>query len=392
MIIFATCAYFNGLIYNPFKKERLQIFLSRLFGRLMKSWSWVLLVTLTILIKWASWYPDWVEHNYTYGIYPLVSRVQRFLFGWMPFSIGDLFYAFLLLVLLFRLARFFRLLFQKKLTRAYFGAGLQQFIFFFLFIYVFFNLLWGLNYNRKGISYQLGIEVKAYSLEDLDTLTSNLQEHLNVYAAQVTGAQRDSFDRKRALFRECTDAYRLAKLKYPFLDYPPVSVKPSLFSYLGNYLGFQGYYNPFSGEAQVNTTIPRFLEPFVTSHEIAHQLGYGKENEANFVAFLASHEHPSPVLRYSMYFDMYNYAIGELYGRDTAKANASIRNLHPQVVRDVNEFRKFYKRHRNPIESVVSWGYGHYLRANNQPGGKRTYNEVVAWLVAYYKKFGVDKL
>ncbi|MEI9942637.1 MAG: hypothetical protein WDN26_00280 [Chitinophagaceae bacterium] len=60
----------------------MQKFISRLFARLMKSWSWVLLIALTILVKWASWYPGWVERNYTYGIYPVVSKIQRFLFGW----------------------------------------------------------------------------------------------------------------------------------------------------------------------------------------------------------------------------------------------------------------------------------------------------------------------
>ena len=119
----------------------MQRFLSRLFYRLMKSWSWVLLILLTILIKWASWYPEWVENNYTYGVYPVITKVQRVLFGWIPFSIGDLFYGFLVLVVVFRSFRFFRLLFQRKLTRGYFVMALQQAIFFFLFVYVFFNLL-----------------------------------------------------------------------------------------------------------------------------------------------------------------------------------------------------------------------------------------------------------
>ena len=221
-------------------------------------------------------------------------------------------------MVIFRSFRFFRLLFQKKLTRGYFVTALQQAIFFFLFVYVFFNLLWGLNYNRKGISHQLGIEVKKYSLADLDTLTTIIQGKLNSYAAIVTDEQRDSVKRKRDLFRESYLAYQDAAKKFSFLAYHPASVKPSLFSYLGNYLGFQGYYNPFSGEGQVNTTIPRFLEPFVTAHEIAHQLGYGKENEANFVAFLACKEYQSPAFQYSMYFDMYNYAAGEVYRRDSA--------------------------------------------------------------------------
>jgi Protein of unknown function (DUF3810) len=302
------------------------------------------------------------------------------------------FYGFLILIVILRTYRFFKVLFQKKLTRSYFVTALQQAIFFFLFVYAFFNLMWGLNYNRQGISYQLGIEVKKYSLADLDTLTTAIQDRLNQYAEVTSEEQRDSFTKKKDLFREGRLAFRNAAKKYPYLAYSIASVKPSLFSYAGNYLGFQGYYNPFSGEAQVNTTIPRFLEPFVTSHEIAHQLGYAKENEANFVAFIACRDYPSPVFQYSLYFDMYNYSIGEVYRRDTALASAFSKKLHPQVVKDIKELRRFYKNYKNPIEPIITWSYGHFLKANNQPGGKQTYNEVVAWLIAYYKKFGVDAL
>ncbi|MBL7742119.1 MAG: DUF3810 domain-containing protein [Chitinophagaceae bacterium] len=370
----------------------MQKFLSCLFDQLMKSWSWMLLIVTAILIKWVSLYPDWVERNYTYGIYPFISRIQRIIFGWLPFSIGDLFYAFLVLVVVFRTSRFLKLLFQRKLTRRYFASGLQQAIFFFLFVYVFFNLLWGLNYNRLGIAAQLNLQVKKYTLADLDTLTTAIQVKLNHYADAANEEQRDSLNRKKRLFKESDRAYAYAVNEFSFLRYETKSIKPSLFSYLGNYLGFQGYYNPFSGESQVNTTIPRFLEPFVTTHEIAHQLGYAKENEANFVAFLACRSFPSNGFKYSMYFDMYNYAIGEVRRRDTALAKNFHQKLHLQVANDINEYRDFYRRYRNPIEPIITWGYSHYLKANNQPAGKETYNEVVAWLIAYYKKFGIAAL
>ncbi len=48
-------------------------------------------------------------------------------------------------------------------------------------------------------------------------------------------------------------------------------------------LGVTGYLNPFTNEAQVNTTVPAFLQPFMTCHEIAHQLGFAPEEDANFV-------------------------------------------------------------------------------------------------------------
>ena len=93
-----------------------------------------------------------------------------------------------------------------------------------------------------------------------------------------------------------------------------------------------------------------------------------------------------------MYFDLYNYAISELRKRDSSKARAYLQKLHPQALKDLKELRLFYSAYRNPIEPVITWSYGHFLKANNQPAGKQTYNEVVAWLIAYYKKYGVENL
>jgi Protein of unknown function (DUF3810) len=371
----------------------LQKFLSRLFDRLMKSWSWVLLIICTILIKWASLYPDWVERYYTYGIFPLIATVQRFLFGWIPFSIGDLFYAFLILVVIFRTVRFFKLLFQKKLTRRYFASGLQQAIFFFLFIYVFFNLLWGLNYNRRGIANQMGLDVKQYSTADLDTLCRSLQQKLNYYAAGVDTVHREEYLRKkRNLFREAGATFDAAEKKYSFLSYHPRSIKTSLVGFLGSYIGFLGYYNPFSGEGQIKASIPLFLHPFVSCHEIAHQLGYAKENEANFAGYLACKESPSADFRYSVYYDMYSYAIGDLLRSDFKKAISIDSSLHTIARRDRREYAKYMHRIQNRIAPFMLKMYDSYLKMNNQPKGQRSYNEVITWLIAYYKKYGIEAL
>ena len=367
-------------------------FLSHLFQRIVKVWSWVLLIILTILIRWVSLYPEWIEKYYTYGVYPVISKVQRFLFGWIPFSIGDLFYAFLIVVLIIKIGRLLKAIFKRKINRVLAWKGLRQIIFISLCVYVFFNLLWGLNYNRTGIAKQLGLNMKKYSLEELDTLTSVLQKRVNDYVLLSNSRQRDSFYKKRNLFRESYEAYKDASQQYPFLAYSPRSIKPSIFSYVGNILGFQGYYNPFSGEAQVNTTVPVFTQPFIACHEIGHQLGYGKENEANFSGFLACRVHPSSAFRYSVYFDMYNYTIGELYRKDSVTARQFLTNLNPLVKKDFKEVREFFDRYQNPIEPIITWAYSGYLKANRQPAGRETYSQVVAFLIAYQKKFGKESL
>ena len=370
----------------------MQKLLTQVFERIMKAWSWIFLIVIVILIKFASTQPLWVEENYATNIYPVISKIQRGVFGWMPFSFGDLIYGLLIIIIIFKTGQLIRIIFQKKINRDYLLTGLKQIIFFFLFIYVLFYSLWGLNYSRPGIKYQLSLEIMPYSLEDIDTLSGLLQKQLNLYAETVNEKQRDSFNKKKFLFEKATEAYLYAENSFPFLAYNPQSIKPSLYSYLGNFLGFQGYYNPLTGEGQVNTTIPETLEPFVTAHEIAHQLGYAKESEANFVAFLACRSYPSNVFRYSLYSDLYRYSMHELFRKDSTIAKKYRETLHPQAKKDYKEINDFFKRNENQVEPVISWLYGNYLEANNQPEGKRSYNQVVAFLIAYYKKFGKEAI
>lgn len=363
-----------------------------ILNKLMKAWSWVTLILLVVTIKFSSLFSGVIERYYSDGIYPVVSKIQRFLFGWIPFSLGDLLYTFMVLFILVKIWRLIRALAQRKFGRQYFLTGLRQLLFFVLLVYVLFYLLWGLNYSRRGIARQLNLKMTTYTIGELDTLTNALEARLNVYAKQVTPDQRDSFNKKKNLFREANEAYRIARNYYSFLSYQPRSIKPSIYSYAGNVLGFEGYYNPFSGEAQVNTTIPVFEQPFVACHEIGHQVGYGKENEANFAGFLACRLHPSPAFRYSVYFDMYSYAIDEFYRVDSVKAKIYIDSLDPQVKKDFKELRAFFKKYKNPVEPIITWLYGKYLQANNQPAGKRTYSEVIAFLIAYQRKYGVASL
>lgn len=353
---------------------------------------WIVLVFLAIAIKVISFSPLWVERYYVNGIYPVISSGLRYLLGWLPISFGDILYGAIIVWLICQAVLVFKLI-RKRIFSKRLIAGFTRRIFFTgMLVYILFYGLWGLNYSRMGIASQLGLSEVKYTSNDLDSLVLVLHERLNANAALLTPAMRDSFKTKKNLFANAALLYKIAETRYPFLSYKGYSVKPSIFSYLGNYLGFQGYYNPFTGEAQVNTTIPLCVEPFVASHEIAHQLGYAKESEANFVGFLACRMHPSVNFKYSVYFDMYHYAIRELRYADSLKALAYDSTLHLQVKRDVEDYRAFYKKYRNPVEPYIDKMYSYFLKANNQPKGKESYNEVVTWLIAYYKKYGIEAI
>lgn len=351
------------------------------------------LILLTVLIKIFSLQPKWVEKAYSTGFFVYSSRFLRLLFGWLPFSFGDLLYLAAGIFLLVKFVKFFRLLLQRKLKDRLALPVALKYLRIGFAVYLLFNLCWGLNYNRPGIAYQLGLRPSAYTGEDLLQLTTVLHKRLNEHAARIDTAGRSRWEDHETLFRAGQAAYEQASKQYPFLSYPFPSVKPSLYSHLGHYFGFTGYINPFTNEAQVKTTQPVFRQLFILNHEIAHQLGYAREDEASFVSFLACRRHPEVDFRYSMYYDLFQAANGGLilegYVQDFMRFRKS---LHPRVLADRQILIEFYRGKENKIEPFMSEFYDQYLRMNEQPKGKQTYDEVVALLIAYMKKYGEESL
>lgn len=349
--------------------------------------SWIILISSALLIKIFSFFPALVEKYYTNIAYRYISGTQRVLFGWIPFSLGDVFYFACLIYLLWQLFYFIKAIFKGRLLKRSWINAIQRLCYLCLVIYVSFNLLWGLNYNRPPMARKMGFPLERYSTESLKAVLENLVLKLNTFDSTAR-IYRTELKVKKSLFGEAIESYARVKNQYPALNYKFSSVKPSVFSYVGNYLGFTGYYNPFSGEAQANTTVPSFIQPFTTCHEIGHQLGYAKENEANFAGFLAARSSLNAAFRYSVYLDMYSYSIRELYLRDSAQVKVFTGKLNSHVTDDFQTIRQFYKKYENPIEPLIRALYANYLKANQQPSGMHSYNEVVAMLVAYYKRYG----
>lgn len=347
----------------------------------------LVLIILAVLIHVFSLDPSLVESLYSSRIYPYISRVLRFLLGWLPFSFGDIIYGGVVLWLIIKLVKGIRAVFKRQVTVQRFFDGLWYAFNFLLIVYISFNLLWGLNYNKPGIASKLGMRVQKYSADDLKQINGLLVAKVNE-SKQVLVRSQLAYPSKEELFLRVTKAYEDVQTVYPFLEYRAVSLKPSIWSWLGNYMGFTGYYNPFTGEAQVNTLIPEFLQPFTTSHEIAHQLGYAKEMEANFVGYLAASASKDTLLHYSVYLDLFMYSNRNLFETDSVASKEFRKQLIPEVQQDLKEWKRFYQSYQNPFEPIFRWIYGIYLRRNQQPQGVLSYDEVTGFLINYYKMAG----
>jgi hypothetical protein len=364
-----------------------------MFKNLLCDGKLLFLLSIAILVKLFSLNEVWVEHYYSNGIYGTLSKTLRAILGWIPFSVGDIVYIAAGIWLVLKVWKALQLLKRRK-AKEYLGWLLfRKYLKLVLLIYIVFSLFWGVNYYRQGISSQIGITVHPYSVTDLFSLTTVLQQRLNGYAGKIDSVGRLRYNNNGVLFDSSIAAYRMVEEMYPFLYYATPSQKTSLFTPVGKYFGFTGYYNPFSGEAQLKTSIPVFLKPFVTTHEIAHQLGYAKENEASFVAYLTCKSSGNADFLYSAYFEVYRDALFDcIKTGDTVFVNNLRKNLSPRVKHDIYDLRHYLTRNKNFIEPLMSGAYDKYLRLNNQPNGKATYNEVIAYLIAYMKKFGKEAI
>lgn len=327
----------------------------------------------------------WVENNYTYGVYPYTSRLQRWITGSIPFSIGDIVYIIFICWVTYKIIRNIWLLFVRRLTIRIAFRKFSKFILLLLYLYVFFLLVWGLNYSRKGIRYQLSLEPPVNEQSDLLNLQSLLLAKVNDAKARLVASEK-SYPPNKDMFQRAVYAFDEAQDSFPFLKYTVPSIKPSIFGSLWSYMGFTGYYNPFSGEAQVNTSVPRFLIPAITVHEMAHQIGYAKENEANFVGFLVGSHSSDPLFSYSSWLDLFMYTNVQVRQYDSASGNAALLQLDPSVRQDIIEWRQFSEQHRSFMEPVMHWVYGKYLELNKQAQGMKSYDAVVSLVMAYYKK------
>lgn len=344
----------------------------------------LLVIVLFFLVKTAQFFPVFIESFYSNGLYPWISMFFRFLFGWIPISIGDVLYVFVIVLVFIKIVNVFLLINKKKYTVEIFFKKLINISLFLISAYTFFYLFWGLNYYRQPLDVQLKLPIADTSKKHLVELTSKLL----ILTNQWKPKQSISFDFYNVK-TEATKGYNRLSLEYPFLKYKSPAIKASLFGVLGNYMGYSGYFNPFSAEAQVNTSVPNFIIPFVTCHEVAHQLGYAKENEASFIGFLAAKNNNDSLLRYSTYVQMFLYANGEFRRSDSSLFRKNFEALAEPVKKDIKIYKDFLKKYESPIDQFVTAFYEKYLHLNQQPEGYRSYNKVILWLLAYDQKFGV---
>jgi hypothetical protein len=329
----------------------------------------------------VSHYPEFIECYYSEGVYPYISKLFRYTLGWIPFSFGDLVYAFAIIYSI----RWFYV--NRKRLRKDTKQWVVDVFSAVSIIYFAFHLFWGLNYYRLPLHKSLNLKSE-YTTEKLVSVTKNLISTSNALYSEIAGNDTLKIDipySKSDLLNLAPLGYNNLKIIFPNLEYHPKSVKKSLFSYPLTYMGFSGYLNPLTNEAQVDALIPTYLFPTTTSHEMAHQLGYAAENEANFIGCLAAINHDDIYFKYSGYTFALRFCLNEIARRDEALFETLYDTVNKGILNNYKEARDFWDTYENPLEPIFKITYSSYLKANQQSKGMESYSYVVALLVNYFE-------
>ncbi|MGO1788155.1 MAG: DUF3810 domain-containing protein [Sphingobacterium sp.] len=323
--------------------------------------------------------PTWVEFFYSRGFYPGYSYLPKILFGWVPFSVGDLFYAVLFLLVLGIPVRIVIALIRRQWRKA--RQHLWNGLILILGLYLFFHAAWALNYYRVPLKDQLGLSTDTVLLDDHLLVLEQHIEQANRLREQIdwTGYSRQrATEQVERLMR--SDSYS------GLLSQTQVRVKAPILGPWVSYFGVAGYFNPFTGEAHVNMDMPLASLPFTLAHEIAHQMGLGLEDECNFMAFIRLQDHRDARLAYSAYFQSVNYLLRSLYLIDVNRFEAYRDRLSTKVQRDMRTEQMYWQQYTGWINDGASLFYNQYLKHNNQLEGMARYGMVSRLIIAWEKK------
>ena len=310
--------------------------------------------------------------------FELQKKIHQMLFSRIPFSMGDIIYILLGVFFLYCLVCLF---WKKKRSIAVMKILIVVNIFYFSY-----QVFWGMLYFQTPIIRKLEnqkkpdiTKAKELALRYLEkckvSRTAVREDHHGIFViTDLKSVQQEILHQQTKLPQYISDK------KAPQV----LAIKPSLFKNIMSFTGILGYYNPFTAEAQYNSELPSTLVPFTTAHESSHQLGFAREQEANFVGYLLGIHSGNSDLRYSTEYFTLKSLLRFIAEEDPEFVKSVLNNYSPAMKRDRAYERSFIFRHQGWLDEFFGFTNNLFLKTNQQEGSV-TYSYFIDLLLNYEK-------
>ncbi len=348
---------------------------------------WLLLIPLGLLMpRIAALNPDGIEKIYSNAVYPVISAAISSFTGLFSFSVCELLlYALAVLMVLIVIIPTAGLL-MRRIKPVRFISGLITLLIIAGALLNGFYLVWGFNYSRPSLYELLEMPKKFHSVKALERLCIQLASKANEIRPYLYEDETGVFilsDEPTACFMRLPEAYEALENEL-FNRQKAAIAKPVIFSSGLSAAGIAGIYVPFTAEPNVNVDQPALLLPSSAAHEMAHYLGFAREDEANFIAFLACMASDDYEIRYSGIMLALITCSNELSSCDRAAYVHLYERYSDAMVRDLKQYNAYWKSFESPVRETATKINDNYLKSNMQSTGVKSYNLMVDLMLAYY--------
>ena len=333
---------------------------------------------------------DIAEYVFARGIYRVYSFIMTILDGFLPFSLGEwLFILFVVGVALYPVITIIRVIRSAKKRYALFDS-IRLFFIVTGIVFLWFMIGAGTNYYRYEFAEFSGLEIKKSSVDELYDLCEELIEKTNAARAELNIEEGKTFRSSmtnREMFGACREAMKKLAEDYDVLDRFYPYAKPVFFSRALSEFNITGVYFPWTVEPNVNVDIPDYSRAYTACHELSHLSGFMREDEANYIGYLACVNSDSAELRYSGYMLALVIAGNKLYDTDKEKYYELAPKYSEGVNMDFVENSEYWHEFKDTTLSTVGETMNDtYLKINSVSDGTKSYGRMVDLLLAERRK------
>lgn len=351
----------------------------------------VLLAPVALLCSWlASTDEAFCESFFSLGIYRVISQVFSTFFGVFPISVGELLVVTLPVVTVTLIVRcIVRAVKQKKERKQLLLRGGATLVAVAACVFFVFTICCGVNYYRRPFTYYSGLELRDSSAAELKALCADLIADASAFRQEVkedrAGVMRLSENEYKTSLTT-RDAFSALAEEYDVLGGLYARPKPVILSRGMSYLNITGIFFPFTLEANVNVDAPDYTVPATMCHEQTHLRGFMREDEANFIAYLACMASGNADLQYSGTMLALTYSMNALYDADREGFRELRSSYSEGMNRDISAKSEYWKQFETPVASVSTSVNNSYLQSQGQEDGVKSYGRMVDLMLAYHRK------
>ena len=340
---------------------------------------------LTLLAGNVGGFAQW----YSTHVYPVWVNMLGRMMGVFPVSVAEILLYLLGALLLFTLGRLLWKLFRKRAGKRQVLGWFSNLLLAAGVLFLLYVVNCGINYHRTSFSESSGIKAEEYSVSELKEVCGWLTERVNTLSGSVTrddeGIMRLTGGNKGEVRSRAVEAMQSLGETYPELSGYYPEPKGLLAPWILSVQQLSGIYSPFTIEANYNSGMVDYNIPFTACHELSHLKSFMQEQEANFIAFLASTSYEDPEFQYSGYLLGWIYCMNVLHDADYDSWQEIRDTLSDGAEMDLRENNAFWARYDGAVAEVADQVNDRYLQANGQEEGVKSYDRMVDLIVSWYR-------